>query len=212
MNLIRAEVEKVLRCCDGVHHSKLLLTKQMEHPCSYSGLPSAKLTDVSSVEWEHDHCSKKQARAAGLAMMKRIRHFDSFSSLPDNDSHQVVELSWKDLDIGGFLGSGGFSSVFLVSFRPEQMDPHQEIFSGPDISASSQRTSLHGFFALKFLDKKVWDRGTGDLSLVAADLASEAKMVSRLNHENIIQLHGMAGGCPSTSFSDKRGSSSFWTS
>lgn len=79
------------------------------------------------------------------------------------------------------IGSGGFSCVYLASVLPEPKS-----------------------YAVKCLDKKMWHSDSHRLLMAASDLAMEAKLLSRLNHENIIQLHGMSRELPTQSFNDQR--------
>lgn len=203
MKVTHDNLSVVLRRCNEAHHDDHHDELRTD---SVSSVPSAESTDVSSMgEWEHDRQSKKQARAAGRAMLKRMKQFESSSSLPEDGSRRVVELSWKDLEIGEVIGAGGFSSVYLVSICPEQEETHRDAGDCETTPSSSRTTLCYRNFALKFLDKKVWERGTDSMSQAAADLAFEAKMLSRLDHENIIQIHGTAGGSPSAFFEDKRG-------
>lgn len=143
------------------------------------------------------------ARAGGAAALKQMKEFDSFSSLPGTDQQYVQELSWNDLDVGQFLGSGGFSSVYHVSILPER---RRSSSNDKSDAASKHRSSLcHGTFALKCLNREMWYKDVHSFSMAVADLGLEAKLLSRLSHENIVKLHAMAGGCPSTTFDDQRG-------
>lgn len=175
----------------------------LDHSISLSSLQSTRSTIESSLEgWEIPQRSDQLSKEAGFAVLEQMEHFDSFSSLPDSDL-TPVELSWEDLSVGDLLGSGGFSSVFQVSILPEQ----RETDSGRTNhnSSSEHRTSLQkGSYALKFLDEKLWQQADRFCD-AAADLGLEAKLLSHLNHDNIIKLHGVSGGCPSTSFQRKGG-------
>lgn len=127
----------------------------------------------------------------GAVMIRRASQFFSVQGLPKNQLRRVSKLNWDDLDVGTLLGTGGFSSVYDVKIRP---------------GASDACICTDKKFAIKFLDSKMWYQGAGHLSHATADLALEAKLLTRLNHPNIIQIHGMTQGCPSKSFdTDKRG-------
>ncbi len=138
-------------------------------------------------------------------MMKQMKNFDSFSSLPDKGSlHPIIELDWQDIHVQDILGAGGFSSVYKVSILPKKQMNDQDASS----SSKHRENMCHdnNTFALKHLDQKLWKLGKEALSSAASDLALEAQMLSRLSHENIITLHGTSrGGHPSTLFQDKRG-------
>lgn len=147
-------------------------------------------TTAASSEPPSNACNRdvELSKTVGDAILKRIHHFGSTSCLPQNESHRVLaELSWKDLSVGDLLGRGGFSSVHNVSIRRPK-------------HCTGTSAACHGNFAVKMLHNKLWNQGADRLPQAAADLAFEAKLLSRLNHENIIQIHGTAAGCPSTSF------------
>lgn len=49
----------------------------------------------------------------------------------------------------------------------------------------------HSRFALKYLHDKVWNKRVDKVAHAAVDLVWEAHLLSRLSHDNIIQIHGM---------------------
>lgn len=75
------------------------------------------------------------------------------------------EFAREDLHIGQLLGKGSFSDVheLVIRSRPE----HRDVT-----------------YAVKFLRK------TGKFTAAAEDLEIERKLLTNLQHENIIQLHG----------------------
>ena len=171
---------------------------------SSSSLPATVSTDAMSSsedESEEIHCHRddEKSRAAGLAVMKQMHRFDSSSSLQDNGFLPFVELTWNELNVDDLLGSGGFSSVYSARILPRAKDHHCNVVP------TFRDSMCHRTFAVKLLDKKIWQKDIKYISQAAADLALEAKLLSRLNHENIIQLHGTSAGCPSASFLDQRG-------
>lgn len=162
------------------HHTKL---------CPPDSPPSTPTTlteesDEILESSESNHSKRELARAAGMAMTLRVKQFDLTSNLPKNNSHLAKEVHWDDLDIGYVLGKGGFSRVHVVSILPEPT-----------------------WFALKFLDDKLWHQPHQDkLAMAASDLALEARLLSHLSHENIIKLHGMKGASSTVDFlNDPRG-------
>lgn len=165
---------------------------------SSSSLPGTISTagQSSSDESERGQRNDKLSRAAGFAIMKQMNHFDSSTRLEDNGFRPFVELAWKDLKVESQLGSGGFSSVYCASIVPEERQDSQQ--RSPMIRDAMN----HRKFAVKLLDKKVWNKDLNYVCQAAADLALEAKMLSRLNHENIIQLYGTSAVI---SFMDQRG-------
>lgn len=99
---------------------------------------------------------------------------------------QVVEeriqpVSWKSIRKQALLGKGAFSEV------------HRVYIDAPEFSDKK--------YALKHLSAKITDQKT-DFDLAAIDLATEANLLSRLKHDNIITLHGIYGGDLKSSYTD----------
>jgi serine/threonine protein kinase len=91
----------------------------------------------------------------------------------------LPQVAWEDVEIQHLLGEGGFSSVYQVQV--------------------GDRT-----FALKQLRHKkrsrTYDADEEDWVMAVCDLCSEASLLARLNHENIIQLKGVCNTSVSQSF------------
>jgi hypothetical protein len=51
------------------------------------------------------------ARAAGAAMVHRMKHFDCTSVLPNDMTKSIAKLNWEDLEVGKLLCTGGFLSL-----------------------------------------------------------------------------------------------------
>lgn len=173
----------ILQRYDEAHEEKPLKAKPDIPTRSDESAPSEPTAASSEPPSNDSNRGTELSRTIGDTIKRRIQSFEFSSCLPKDDSRPVAEFRWKDLNVGDLLGCGGFSSVHSVSIRR------------PCASAAHNDT-----FAVKMLHKKLWSQGTDRLSYAAADLAFEAKLLSRLNHENIIQLHGTTAGCPSTAF------------
>ena len=81
------------------------------------------------------------------------------------------DLTWNDIEIEQPIGYGGFSQVFRVQMTG---DPERDYA----LKCLNPQTKLHG---------KTFKTG-------AVDLAIEGEILSRLEHENVIKLHGVCGG------------------
>lgn len=112
--------------------------------------PTIEASDLSTsfVSLENNMSSDRhRGRAAGVAMVQRMKRFDSTSNLSKDKNKTVEKLSWNDLEVGEMLGTGGFSSVHSVSILPKSQT-----------------------FALKHLKHKLWNGDTDKLTLAASDL------------------------------------------
>ncbi len=98
---------------------------------------------------------------------------------------RVRPIMWADVREQSLLGKGAFSEVYRVEIDE------------PELRKKN--------CAIKFLSPKITNVSDGDFDLAAIDLAMEADILSRLNHENIITLHGIYGGDLSTAYTKSRG-------
>jgi hypothetical protein len=123
-------------------------------------------------------------QSVGAAVEKRVAMFDKYTAIPKPRRHHVLELEWDDIDTSDshILGQGSFSCVHNVG-----------LYDCPGET-----------FALKQLDlcsvtgpAKQYKRG-------AIDLALEAKLISYLDHKNIIKVHAIKRGCIGKSISDRQ--------
>mmetsp|Transcript_14604 Transcript_14604/g.31086 ORF Transcript_14604/g.31086 Transcript_14604/m.31086 type:complete len:548 (-) Transcript_14604:59-1702(-) len=105
----------------------------------------------------------------------------SVSSFPIPSVHR------DDLHRISRIGSGKFCHVHMVT-GPSTLinDPNDNDFNN-DNDNSHRRT----LFALKSVDPSK-TRNVDDLTLATTQLANEAKILSQLDHENIIQLRGVS--------------------
>lgn len=98
---------------------------------------------------------------------------------------RVRPIMWDQVREQSLMGKGAFSEVYRVEIdEPELQNKN---------------------CAIKFLSPKITNVSDGDFDLPAIDLAMEADLLSRLNHENIITLHGIYGGDLSTAYTKSRG-------
>lgn len=93
------------------------------------------------------------------------------------------ELTWDNIRLERVVGVGGYSRVYKAYIQN-----HAEL--GTDSS-----------FAIKCLNKGTME--DDDIFKIGAiDLAAEGEVLSRLHHENIIQIHGHSAGGPLHAFSE----------
>ena len=112
-----------------------------------------------------------------------LRYLEEKSRLPRE--RETPQIRWAHIEMEDILGYGGFSQVNYVSVQSPLLEGHH--------------------FALKCLDEKLL-KSKSKLKVVEAalDLAVEADILSRLNHENIIALHGVPTiGLVDAAFSEK---------
>jgi serine/threonine protein kinase len=115
----------------------------------------------------------------GDAAAAEIQSISSQCKLERLDS-QVHRLSWSNVQEDTTIGIGGFSRVYKVQVDLPQLDNNES-------------------FALKCLNTSTVERKKSFIT-GAEDLAAEGEILSRLNHENIIRLHGVSSGGPKDAF------------
>ena len=119
-------------------------------------------------------------QAIGEIAAKHLQGIASQSNLVRRDS-QIEEVTWGDMKIEATIGVGGYSRVYRA------------LSIVPDLGFET--------YALKCLNKgtmeddKIFETG-------AIDLTTEGELLSRLLHENVIQLHGHSAGGPANAFCD----------
>eukprot|EP00534_Pseudo-nitzschia_fraudulenta_P002838 CAMPEP_0201136232 /NCGR_PEP_ID=MMETSP0850-20130426/54774_1 /ASSEMBLY_ACC=CAM_ASM_000622 /TAXON_ID=183588 /ORGANISM="Pseudo-nitzschia fraudulenta, Strain WWA7" /LENGTH=566 /DNA_ID=CAMNT_0047407521 /DNA_START=80 /DNA_END=1780 /DNA_ORIENTATION=+ len=127
-----------------------------------------------------DTSSSPRCRAS-LAAYESTQKYSKISQLEVLQA-RVQPFSWENIRQKTLLGKGAFSEVYRVDM---------------DVPRYNDKK-----FALKYLSSKITDNAEGDFDIAAIDLAMEATMLSRLNHDNIIELHGIYGGDLKTSYTD----------
>jgi hypothetical protein len=118
----------------------------------------------------------------GTSVKKRVEQFDLHTALP-KPLHPASELGWDDIDTtdSGMIGRGSFSCVHNVGVYAKP----GEVFALKQLNLSGSNVT-----------PKQYKRG-------AIDIALEGKLISYLDHENIIKLHGMKKGCIQQSINDE---------
>jgi len=117
-------------------------------------------------------------KTAGEAAEREAGDLANRSRLERVSSPDVhFDLSWDDVTIEQPIGFGGFSQVFRV-----------KLHGNPDRD-----------FALKCLNPQTKLK-TKSFKTGAVDLAIEGEILSRLDHENVIKLHGIIGLGPLESY------------
>ena len=116
------------------------------------------------------------------AVNKRLAMFDKCTALP-KPRQKMLELEWDDVDNSEtrLLGQGSFSRVHLVGLN----DVPGESFALKQLNLCSETAS-----------PKQYRRG-------AIDIALEGRLISCLEHENIIKIHAVKKGCIGRSMNDK---------
>jgi serine/threonine protein kinase len=164
------------------------------------------------------------ARAAADAAYMRVMEFETNSTLVKrygDSAGAISRLDWADIAVRGLLGVGGFACVCKVRVpileddddnddQNPAMDGRSEASSDHDggtaasMSSSTSGTSGAPYYALKCLNQRTV---SSEASFVqgAADLASEAMILSHLQHDNIVRLYGVKNGCVSDSFLEQGG-------
>ena len=105
-------------------------------------------------------------------------HADDTTSTTTTTSSSIVRKSWFELQRISLLGRGVYSNVHLV------IEP-----------------KTHKQYALKCLDASRINDSEEFLD-AASDLAREASLLARLDHENIIQLRGLCASSISDSYQE----------
>jgi serine/threonine protein kinase len=109
--------------------------------------------------------------------LQDIVHMDCHSRLERR--RNVAEVEWSNIEINSILGRGSFGIVYeIVAFAPELKGKR---------------------YALKCLNQSTMS-SPKSFAAGASDLVLEAAILSRLDHGNIIKLHGVASGCVARSF------------
>jgi serine/threonine protein kinase len=115
---------------------------------------------------------------------KRLDDFHDSWQQPNDDPLEIRIHTYavEDFYFRRSIGQGSFSTVHCVFLKAD----------GFNVASRKYEEAGQGF-ALKRLKENVIGDDT-TLKISAADLAIEATVLSSLNHENIIKLHGVKSG------------------
>jgi len=127
--------------------------------------------------------------AAGYASFQQMKRFTEKSRL-DRFDEEVHNVQWADIQRKEVLGQGAFSMVYKVQVTT-------------DNSRSKRSLNSENFYALKHIKPDITE-DSKDFRVAAIDLAVEGEILARLNHENIIKLHGIYGGSAKTAYVDSK--------
>jgi len=120
---------------------------------------------------------------AGEFVEKRLDDFhESWHPNEDSRTYRRHTYDVEDFYFRRSIGQGSFSTVHCVFLKADRLN-----------IANGKKQEAGQGFALKRLKANVIGDDTL-LKVSAADLALETTVLSRLNHENIIQLHGVKSG------------------
>ena len=141
------------------------------------------LTSAESKMHHEDHLTDESLCSAGEFVEKRLDDFhESWQPNEDSSNNCLHTYDVEDFYFRRSIGQGSFSTVHCVFLKADRLNVdtgnHQEAGQG---------------FALKRLRPNVIDNDDL-LKVAAADLAIETTVLSKLNHKNIITLHGVKSG------------------
>jgi serine/threonine protein kinase len=111
----------------------------------------------------------QQNRSVGQIVERRVELFEKYTKL--ESSYKIQELCYSDIHLGIPLGKGTYSNVYRASLR-----------DNPTKS-----------YALKRLSPDI-PRDKRDFKTGSVDLALESKLLEKLNHPNLIKVHGVKSG------------------
>lgn len=136
-----------------------------------------------------------QVKEAAASVLARVEQFESSSQLKRPEGAPVpLDLEWNNLRIDGLLGQGSFSQVYKA--RVKAVTKH--------LGLKDDR-----MFALKKLSTETICCNESFVT-GAVDLALEAKILTKLHHENIIEVYGVKGGNIGESFSNSKAGGGFF--
>jgi serine/threonine protein kinase len=135
----------------------------------------------------------KFASTVGDMADAAMKRFDEETKIPRGED-ETPTFSWNELRMGKLLGTGGFNSVYEV-FIPVKASQDEGMSSSAQEETSTCSTpgGMDGPYAIKSLKHSVMSNRHSFLA-GAVDLVYEAKLLSVLNHKNIIKIHGIPKG------------------
>jgi serine/threonine protein kinase len=155
-----------------------------------------------------------RAQCAATRAREAVTHMNSTSKIVDQirESERIAQLRHSEITVGELIGKGGFSDVFEVlsvdlqgpllgnAAYESQMEYEQTPLAQvreQTRQAVAEKSIVHkkerdrDGYVIKFLRRSVMNR-TASFRTGAKDLALEYKILSSLDHPNIIQLRGVA--------------------
>jgi len=135
--------------------------------------------------------------AASQSVLRRVQEFEAASRLqrPDN-KEEPMDLQWSNIKIDCMLGKGSFSVVYKARIKALSKRLQQKQRQ----SSTSISKKEEDMYAIKILSTETICCNESFIT-GAIDLALEAKILSKLQHENVIEMHGIKGGDIAESFS-----------
>lgn len=135
------------------------------------------------VDTSNTLASKKASASEAAHQVTEM--FSKQSKLPVFEE-RIQRVQWKDVREQALLGKGAFSDVYRVEIDTPEFKNKK--------------------CAIKYLSTKITSCAEEeDFDLAAIDLAMEADLLSRLQHENIVTLHGIYGGDLNTAYVNSKG-------
>ncbi|CAB9501492.1 Probable LIM domain-containing serine/threonine-protein kinase DDB [Seminavis robusta] len=136
-------------------------------------------------------------KETAAAVEKRVEEFEAASNLKLlPGAEEPMELQWSNVRIDSVLGTGSFSVVYkckVTSLARKQGDPNPK----------------DKLYALKQLSTETICCNESFMT-GSIDLALEAKILSKLRHENVIEIYGVKGGGIAESFSNSQAGGGFF--
>lgn len=122
----------------------------------------------------------------------------------------VKKLDREDVEVGKLLGKGGFNHVYEVTNvrRPSLLGAmgggkvavdHSDQETSPPSPSAPRRSSCSNY-VVKHLSPSCF-ADEEKFRAAAVDLALEAKLLSKIDHPNVIKLHGVTKGSVVSAFS-----------
>lgn len=127
------------------------------------------------------------ARAAGRAVRKKMEQILSNSEVFKDGFPEIRSIDCSDLEMGSKLGEGGFSYVSACSVKDSAHHHRLDDSSVVEVLKGEEAC------AIKYLKRRIMVEQKTFIS-GAADLATEALFLARLNHPNIIKIRAVAAG------------------
>lgn len=170
-----------------------ILTNKIQHHPSAMAKPSKEILEEEKNardERRFKDAVLSNKLAAGYASFQQMKKFTERSRL-DRFDEQVHNVYWRDIQKKELLGQGAFSIVYKVQVSTDS--------SNNDGSC----LDCEKHYALKHIKPDITE-DSKDFRVAAIDLAVEGEILARLNHENIIKLHGIYGGSAKTAYVDSK--------